>query len=268
MRSCGAAGCNFNPRSREGSDPSPSQEYPQEIISIHAPAKGATYLHRCPRGQLHISIHAPAKGATLHRHPAGQRHKNFNPRSREGSDVDGFGDGKAAGNFNPRSREGSDVSRSDLSGADHHFNPRSREGSDLSFTVSPPSPIISIHAPAKGATCVQTHDSIFAQISIHAPAKGATDKIWRCYSDAVISIHAPAKGATVFGTTHPPSFFPFQSTLPRRERRTLATIRLRLWNFNPRSREGSDFRLRLFLCLHSVFQSTLPRRERPKSYTS
>ena len=39
-------------------------------------------------------------------------------------------------------------------------------------------------------------------------------------------------------------------------------------NFNPRSREGSDFRLRLFLCVHSVFQSTLPRRERPLSHSA
>ena len=35
-----------------------------------------------------ISIHAPAKGATdLGRHYSGD-HKDFNPRSREGSDVD------------------------------------------------------------------------------------------------------------------------------------------------------------------------------------
>ena len=34
----------------------------------------------------------------------------------------------------------------------------------------------------------------------------------------------------------------FQSTLPRRERRSLSTIPRKRLNFNPRSREGSDLK--------------------------
>ena len=55
----------FNPRSREGSDAGayvPVQ--PEMLISIHAPAKGATRLSAGSFSYLHISIHAPAKGAT------------------------------------------------------------------------------------------------------------------------------------------------------------------------------------------------------------
>ena len=56
---------SFNPRSREGSDETPDIKTAQGKVSIHAPAKGATYEF-CPDcGQRLVSIHAPAKGATM-----------------------------------------------------------------------------------------------------------------------------------------------------------------------------------------------------------
>ena len=54
-------------------------------------------------------------------------------------------------------------------------------------------------------------------ISIHAPAKGATPKVHSILLVWRISIHAPAKGATVMDKAHGDKW-PFQSTLPRRER--------------------------------------------------
>ena len=57
------------------------------MISIHAPAKGATWYKK-PTLQIKvISIHAPAKGATLLGYAVCTLHHYFNPRSREGSDV-------------------------------------------------------------------------------------------------------------------------------------------------------------------------------------
>ena len=56
--------------------------------------------------------------------------------------------------------------------------------------------VISIRAPAKGATCCQYTPSAFITISIRAPAKGATgDSLINALSGD-ISIRAPAKGAT------------------------------------------------------------------------
>ena len=78
---------DFNPRSREGSDPRPLlYPHPSRKISIHAPVKGATsrqkpdtptgpyfnprsregsdWVAGYPRGYTGISIHAPVKGAT------------------------------------------------------------------------------------------------------------------------------------------------------------------------------------------------------------
>ena len=189
--------------------------------------------------------------------------------------------------------------------------------------------IVSIHAPAKGATLfslfvlfavlafqstLPRRERLLAQfrcygdctVSIHAPAKGATDIETELCDVHPVSIHAPAKGATVdyFRRVLPAtSFNPrsregsdrgvycqyrryagFQSTLPRRERRTApprtpmphrfnprsregSDISMYLrpaWgkSFNPRSREGSDAIVSLYVLIFSVFQSTLPRRER------
>ena len=57
-----------------------------------------------------VSIHAPAKGATRSPFRTSRLLLCFNPRSREGSDAeDTRGDEESKG-FNPRSREGSDLS--------------------------------------------------------------------------------------------------------------------------------------------------------------
>ena len=56
--------------------------------------------------------------------------------------------------------------------------------------------IISIHAPAKGATDQYAYMLGRLKISIHAPAKGATNGIDSTALAPPISIHAPAKGAT------------------------------------------------------------------------
>ena len=122
-------------------------------ISIHAPTRGATkcgkirgctmgFQSTLPRGErlcessygerdIQISIHAPTRGATV----ATSRVKG------------------CSADFNPRSHEGSDLSWSRSKSTPHNFNPRSHEGSDLwqGFTAEY-NPIISIHAPTRGAT--------------------------------------------------------------------------------------------------------------------
>ena len=56
-------------------------------VSIHAPARGATDVRRDRRCRHEVSIHAPARGAT-HRHNQRVRSsRGFNPRTREGCDA-------------------------------------------------------------------------------------------------------------------------------------------------------------------------------------
>ena len=143
-------------------------------ISIHAPVKGATDFQAGQVRLLHISIHAPVKGATTSISSASILRTNFNPRSREGSDLTRALSRSADYYFNPRSREGSDqwglVQQLDRMISIHapvkgatgplgwrcrwwsYFNPRSREGSDPGEAPGEHAHQISIHAPVKGAT--------------------------------------------------------------------------------------------------------------------
>ena len=57
--------CDFNPRSREGSDNTVRNLSTVNLISIHAPVKGATRWRLRQCGTPTISIHAPVKGATV-----------------------------------------------------------------------------------------------------------------------------------------------------------------------------------------------------------
>ena len=79
-----------------------------------------------------------------------------------------------------------------------NFNPRSGERSDFNYGYAYTDDVISIHAPANGATCGFFKSSTSLSISIHAPANGATVKQACDKGLIIISIHAPANGATIF----------------------------------------------------------------------
>ena len=99
---------HFNPRSREGSDKNVVKN--GVICDDFNPRsrEGSDFLKFPVLLLMWISIHAPARGATysMDKKLIGSRY--FNPRSREGSDrAYDFYIAKYS-NFNPRSREGSD----------------------------------------------------------------------------------------------------------------------------------------------------------------
>ena len=133
-------------------------------VSARAPSASQRFQSTLPRRErpaldsytppvITISIHAPAKGATAAFSEFPRCSADFNPRSREGSDILTARKDEHCFHFNPRSREGSDetapfhtaaqlVFQSTLPRRErpdntsvprihpHHFNPRSREGSD------------------------------------------------------------------------------------------------------------------------------------------
>ena len=150
-----------------------------------------------------------------------------------------------------------------------NFNPRSHERSDVNVPPSTLSPLISIHAPTRGATkrcwiecwCYsnfnprshERSDSTATayldspSISIHAPTRGATVNALEYCQPYRISIHAPTRGATP-KSSYNLSFQSFQSTLPREERHScFISNRTFTVDFNPRSHERSDN-----LCANSV----------------
>ncbi|VDA98958.1 Octaprenyl diphosphate synthase / Dimethylallyltransferase / (2E,6E)-farnesyl diphosphate synthase / Geranylgeranyl pyrophosphate synthetase [Olavius algarvensis spirochete endosymbiont] len=77
-----------------------------------------------------VSIHAPARGATPLLYVKSCYPLGFNPRTREGCDVISTA---------PRR-------------LDDSFNPRTREGCDEGRRIFCDGPVVSIHAPARGAT--------------------------------------------------------------------------------------------------------------------
>ena len=142
----------FNPRSREGSDHPgirlrwlPSDFNPRS-------REGSDKANRVPPTVKGISIRAPARGATCALWCGCLSFYNFNPRSREGSDPKTMRSTTWHWDFNPRSREGSDQINDTMLNVFHNFNPRSREGSDNSAPDVPWYTVISIRAPARGAT--------------------------------------------------------------------------------------------------------------------
>ena len=70
---------------------------------------------------------------------------------------------------------------------------------------------VSIHAPARGATLEEKQLILAKVVSIHAPARGATDTITKRRSKSWVSIHAPARGATPIKIVFA-GIFKFQST--------------------------------------------------------
>ena len=99
-------------------------------VSIHAPARGATTT-------FIFGIAPSSFQSTL---PRGERRMSLSSRTRNGC-------------FNPRSRAGSDATRGNrASRGRRRFNPRSRAGSDSARDDVDSRHVVSIHAPARGAT--------------------------------------------------------------------------------------------------------------------
>ena len=231
----------FNPRSREGSDFAFAMFYTSIFYFNPRSREGSDAVW------VIISI----------------KNTYFNPRSREGSDGIHFASAAASSPFQSTLPRGERPASNSSRFLSSNFNPRSREGSDSAFpqatyvyssfqSTLPRGErlwlrencdkfgVISIHAPARGATTSVLFPANKIEISIHAPARGATAFRSSYYFRVRISIHAPARGATHYHGMSMTDYRIFQSTLPRGERLNFALPATRLHYFNPRSREGSD----------------------------
>ena len=134
-------------------------------------------------------------------------------------------------------------------------------GSDAYNFLVRAAALVSIHAPAWGATITSPKFIGTSDVSIHAPAWGATAGEDEGDLPITVSIHAPAWGATcVRARIQAPGLF--QSTLPHGERHLWMLLVGGRASFNPRSRMGSDAGMPYGLVSSMKFQSTLPHGER------
>ena len=189
----------FNPRSREGSDYLAAVFVIKNDISIHAPAKGATALLSAITSNYRFQSTLPRRERRIWKSCIRSWSRDFNPRSREGSDGNSGTTYFCCNLFQstlPR-RERPITFSAFLDG--EYFNPRSREGSDyLVGLLYNPLILISIHAPAKGATDTRQYKFVrFKKFQSTLPRR-----------ERQFSRQQAAQSVT------------FQSTLPRRERRT------------------------------------------------
>ena len=165
----------FNPRSCERSDNTDS--LCRCILDDFNPrsCERSDSLNQVPVSFFLISIHAPARGATLFCFYRWVHHLTyFNPRSCERSDVSSLSDTFCFDNFNPRSCERSDRMRIPLIPLGIFQSTLLREERRIVQAVENINANISIHAPARGATLSHLQQGSLSLISIHAPARGAT----------------------------------------------------------------------------------------------
>ena len=188
---------------------------------------------------------------------------SFNPRARMGRDQEEKPWRPAATSFNPRARMGRDVTVAVIRLAVTSFNPRARMGRDPSIRGRHPRRLVSIHAPAWGATSPR-RSAPARRPSFNPRARMGRDKasysgsrcsawfqstrphgarrvVLRLSLLGLVSIHAPAWGATPVAERVLARTAPFQSTRPHGARPAgRRNSPRRPGSFNPRARMGRD----------------------------
>ena len=186
---------SFNSRAREGRDEGERREPEGREVSIHAPARGATRAHGVNGGDEMFQFTRP-----------------------RGARPGPGGEDAGRNRFNSRAREGRDVRVHHGVLLNDGFNSRAREGRDGECYTLDGRKVVSIHAPARGATSNPARPISLASVSIHAPARGATQEGCNARRRSTVSIHAPARGATGPHSTKDRQQ-KFQFTRPRGARR-------------------------------------------------
>ena len=181
----------------QGARPRPPQTGTAErTVSIHAPARGATYDYRCSCYEVEVSIHAPARGATTSGKGVSSGRKCFNSRARKGRDVVLYSHIFLPLVFQFTRPQGARphivhwfarvrcVSiHAPARGATHGgvrrrwsrgFNSRARKGRDPDYDIKPGATISFNSRARKGRDSLVDLAIASFNVSIHAPARGAT----------------------------------------------------------------------------------------------
>ena len=164
----------FNPRARKGRDPLRPTNSPNNAVSIHAPARGATEisLDDVYPDEFQSTRPQGARPALAAKRAAGS--KCFNPRARKGRDQGGRRGREAHGVSIHAPARGATCPRK-LADALHEFQSTRPQGARLAQELRHYAVYgVSIHAPARGATNIAKTVEQRIKVSIHAPARGAT----------------------------------------------------------------------------------------------
>ena len=204
--------------------------------------RGARHLEQfAPAGGHAVSIHAPARGATwpVNHIDIMARFQFTRPRG-------------ARRRFNTLTRI-----------RYFCFNSRARAGRDSRRWPQIRTVLVSIHAPARGATVYHVHFGRSNPVSIHAPARGATRRRQRSHRASSFQFTRP-RGARRRGRIPRPGMNTFQFTRPRGARLRRAGSPAGCPCFNSRARAGRDSS-RKSSRRKTKFQFTRPRGARLQS---
>ena len=127
--------------------------------------------------------------------------------------------------------------------------------------------LVSIRAPARGATCDNRLKFMQKQVSIRAPARGATTKKAGIACCTGFQFALP-RGERPRRRSHPSGSARFQFALPRGERPRGAVPIAITPDVSIRAPARGATQLILRLCDNRLFQFALPRGERPSAMTA
>ena len=143
-----------------------------------------------------VSIHAPAWGATPSWLSSRPGWPCFNPRPRMGGDPPSQRCNSTMTMFQSTPPHGGRRHPTTESWSASSFNPRPRMGGDRSSVMLWPMWTKFQSTPPHGGRHSFSAAICLALVSIHAPAWGATLLDFSKFAAAMVSIHAPAWGAT------------------------------------------------------------------------
>ena len=143
---------SFNPRAREGRDLEQAMRRMPAHVSIHAPARGATRTLTTYRSPTQFQSTRPRGARREARHFRGRGKQRFNPRAREGRDSIDINSAVILTSFQSTRPRGARHRSPTQKNTRWRFNPRAREGRDDAQYKYLFSRLVSIHAPARGAT--------------------------------------------------------------------------------------------------------------------
>ena len=188
-------GFQFTPL-REGRRSRAAAPFLPEVISIHAPPRGATRSPAVSTVLFKISIHAPPRGATARVQARSALRAYFNSRPSARGDQPSIIHSAWMANFNSRPSARGDISEdAPKEAVTFQFTPL-REGRQFNKIFKQIADLFQF-TPLREGRREKLRGLRRAEISIHAPPRGATP---RCPSNRgrcrQISIHAPPRGAT------------------------------------------------------------------------
>ena len=230
----------FNSRAREGRDmASRSKSLIADMFQFTRPRGARRDKDGTSMSGKRVSIHAPARGATVALCLPLRPVRKFQFTRPRGARLVRFPSCAGGVAFQFTRPRGARRARKRRTGGRRGFNSRAREGRDSRFSQETVAGQVFQFTRPRGARLPLILVPSLSPVSIHAPARGATCIAWavRCVPMFQFTRPRGARPLVSFGILKP---FKFQFTRPRGARPRRNRDAFAIGSFNSRAREGRD----------------------------